>query len=291
MIYECLPYYNEKLISKIRLANDINYVDQLVFAEANYTFKYNKKGYVFPRGLQTNSSVKYIKIDGMQTFVPNNRLGKIRLLSYRLAKDPYLRGLSIPSWYNEAQQRNAAANSIKPNDDDYVILCDVDEILDMKYLPNILKEVDKRGIVTCKLRFTMFYFDLFVEGWGGPKDYSYRMFIMTGKYFNHMKVSSDKLRKLGERNQLMDHVYCINEFCGFHHSWLGDADAVMKKMRAYAHALDEHTGSTKEYISECIKKGHAFFEGTTLHHDLSIKLLPEIENLRNVKPELFWKEE
>lgn len=291
MIYECFPYYNEELISGIRLANDIKHVDQLVFVESNYTFKYNKKGYIFPEKLKTNSSVKYVLLEGKRNFVPNNRLGKIRLLNYRLMKDPYSRGLSVPSWYNEALQRNAAAKSISPNDDDYVVLCDVDEILDMKYLTHILDEVDKRGIVTCKLRFTMFYFDLFVEGWGGPKDYSYRMFVMTGKYFKQMKISSDKLRKLGERNKLLDQIYCIDEFCGFHHSWLGDADAVLNKMKAYAHSLNEHTGNSKEYINECIKNGKTFFKGTTLYNDLSIKLLPEVESLRNVKPELFWKGE
>ena len=184
-------------------------------------------------------------------------------------------------------QRNAVASMVEPKDNDYVILCDFDELLDMRYLPQIIQEVNKRGIITCKLRFTMFYFNLFVENWGGPSDYSYRMFIMTGKYFNNMKMTSDELRKKGERKQLLDDIYCIDEFCGFHHSWLGDAAMVLNKMGAYAHSFGEHLGSTEEYIAECIRKREAFFDGVMLKADSQVKLLPEVEKLRLTRSQLF----
>lgn len=289
MIYECLPYFNEELISRIRIKNDLGFINQIHIVESDYTFKYSYKGYNFPKELQNINSVNYFKLNGKKKFVPNNFLGKIELINYRISEDEYKKGLSSPAWYNESVQRNFVSDTIHPNDDDYVILCDIDEILDMRCLPLILEEVDKRGIVTCKLRFTMFYFNLFVNGWGGPDDYSYRMFIMTGKYFKNLQCSSDELRKKGERNQLLDYVYCLPEYCGFHHSWLGDTKAVLNKINAYAHSTSDHKGTSEDYITKCIQNGEAIFEGIELFLDDSVSLLQEVESLRETHPHLFWK--
>ena len=196
----------------------------------------------------------------------------------------------MPDWYNEAFQRNFVANSIKPNDDDYIVLSDVDEILNFDKWDKIKSQVDKYGIVTCPLYFTMFYFNLFVDNWGGPENYSYRVFVMSGKYFNSLDVSSDELRKCGERKKLIDKIYCMDEICGFHHSWLGDANAVLKKMNAYAHSISEHKGSDIAYIERCIKTGEPFFEGASLSYRPEIKLLPAVERMRSQYPELFWEE-
>lgn len=288
MIYVCMPYYNEEMMARIWV-NNSNEDICLNFLEADYTFKYKYKGYIFPEDIKLQPNVKYLQMDGRKEFVPNNKFGKIRLILNRFAKDSYNRGMCSPAWYNDAKQRNGVANSIKPKDDDYVILCDIDEVLDMRFLDDIIHAVNKHGIVTCKLRHTLFYFNLFVEGWGGSADYSYRMFIMTGNYFNNMNISSDELRKRGEQGQILNEIYCVDDFCGFHHSWLGDAKAAMDKMGAYAHSAEEHLGSSEDYIAECIANGKAFFEGIKLVAYPEVALLPEVEKMRIEVPELFWR--
>ena len=286
-----MPYYNEELVLRVRLDNGLYPDTRLCLVESDYTFKYGNKGYNFPGELKDNPHIDYYQLDGRKKFLPNNKLSKLRLLKYRFSESAYKRTLSIPTWFNEARQRNYIAEKIHPLNSDYVILCDVDEIVDMAKLDMILREVDKREIVTCKLRFTMFYFDLFVQGWGGPEDYSYRMFIMTGEYFNKLWCSSDEMRKAGERKQLLDKIYCIDDFCGFHHSWLGDTETVLKKMRAYAHSFEEHTGTNEEFIDDCIRNGKPFFEGVSLKYDESISLLPAVERLKETRADLFWKNE
>lgn len=73
------------------------------------------------------------------------------------------------------------------SDDDIVILSDIDEIIDSRYLDEIIHEVRKRGIVTIKLCFTLFYLNLVSTNWGGAP-ISYRLFIMT-KYFKKMSIT------------------------------------------------------------------------------------------------------
>ena len=119
------------------------------------------------------------------------------------------------SWYNEAIQRNKSSdygNIIA--DDDIVILSDIDEIIDSQYAEEIINEVKKRGVITIKMHFSLFYFNLFSVNWGGPEQYSYRTFIMTGEYFKNMKCSSDYLRKQGEGKLLLDKIFCPDTVMG-----------------------------------------------------------------------------
>jgi hypothetical protein len=158
-----------------------------------------------------------------------------------------------------------------------VILSDIDEIIDERQKDRIIEETRKRGIITIKIYFTLFYFNLFSRNIGGPPDYSYRIFIMTGKYFNKLKMTSDQLRKAGEHGKLMNEVYCLEEFMGFHHSWIGDANFIKNKLLAYAH-IEFRSLANEDYIQKCIKEKKSIYPGHELYIDHNIEMLRSVMN-------------
>lgn len=106
---------------------------------------------------------------------------------------------------------------------------------------------------------------------------------MTGKYFNEMPFTSDELRKRGERGQLTNNdIYCIDDYIGFHHSWLGDEQFVYNKMHAYAH-VNVHEEMSLEEIKQLLKEGKSIYPGQELKVNNNIKLLDSVEELRNSK--------
>ena len=286
-IYQCCPYYNESLIAEINIKEASKWIDEFHITEGNLNFQGQERNYIFNSGKEYDI-VKYHKIDCKNKYKRNNLYGKISLWKNRFSSNDYIRNiLTAPTWYNEAVQRNESCSKIIPEDDDIVILSDIDEIIDSKYADKIIEEVKKRDIITIKLHFTLFYFNLFSDNWGGPKDYSYRVFIMTGKYFKNMSMSSDELRKLGEQGKLYNDIYCIDEICGFHHSWLGDENFIFNKIKSYAHT--EHSEYADiDYIKECLKNKKSIFPGHNLSIRNDINLIDTIEkNKNNIFKEYF----
>lgn len=265
-IYQCCPYYNEQLIANLNIEEASKWIDEFHITEGNLSFQWNNKEYNFQHEKKYNI-VKYHKLDCIKYYKKNNIFGKLALSKYRFSSNEYNRNLLIsPTWYNEAVHRNKSCKNINPKDDDIVILSDIDEIIDSRYAQKIISEVKKRGIITIKLHFTLFYFNLFSYNWGGPKDYSYRVFIMTGEYFKNMNITSDELRKLGEQGKLYDKVYCLDEICGYHHSWLGDENFILNKIKSYAHT--EHAKFADiNYIKECLQNKKSIFP----EHDLRVR--------------------
>lgn len=168
-----------------------------------------------------------------------------------------------------------------------MIFSDLDEILDPKFRAELIEKTQQFGIITVKLRFTLFYFNLFSQNWGGPKDYAYRTFLMTGDYFNRHRVHLDRLRKQGENNRLTKKVYCFPEYAGFHHSWLGDESMIASKLAAYSH-IKEHKETSAEFIRHCLKEGASLFPGHKLQVDNQIPLLPYIEENREGKYKKYF---
>ena len=218
-IYEFCPFNNENLVAKIKIAEHSKWLDELHITEANKTFTYLDKPFFFDNPI--NNLTKYHQIDVNKKFKKNG---------YGFSKSPWFVKFKNRAWFNESFQRNTSCSWIRPDDSDIVILSDIDEILDYKRIDEVIDKVKQHQIVTVRLHFTLFYFNLFSKNWSGAPDYSYRVFVMTGKYFNELKISSDKLRKLGESGALINQIYCLDGFSGFHHSWLGDRDFVVKKI-------------------------------------------------------------
>ncbi|QEL57705.1 glycosyltransferase family 17 protein [Chromobacterium paludis] len=233
MFYDCSPFNNENLIAKIKINENKSSGIHTCVTESNKTFRYDNKNYAFSLECD-NSYLTYHKVDGNQLFV-----GK----KIRISRKPWFIKYDVNPWTNEAIQRNLACSFLDVKDDDTIILSDIDEIIDQRVFPDLIELTKKHGIITIGLRFTLFYLNLFSKNWPGPERYSYRVFLMTGKVFKSLKMTSDQLRKKGEAGKLINEIYCHDGYSGFHHSWLGDIDFVKNKLLSYAHSKDDHVGS------------------------------------------------
>jgi hypothetical protein len=290
-IYEFSPFFNENLIAEIKIEEAKNWINELHISESDRTFRYAPKEYYF--SFHNEPIVKYHKLNGRKIYRSPKGFDTIinKLTSY-FSKNFYSRIVNHSYvWYNESVQRNFSYQTMLPfKDDDIIIFSDIDEIIDSRYASTIVREVQKRGVLSIKLHFSMFFLNLFSKNWGGAPDYSYRTFIMTGKYLNELTISIDELRKNGEHGNLIDTIYCPTEFMGFHHSWLGDYNFVMKKLQAYCHSPEDHAGDfydkeNKTYSQEAIKKAlldkKSLFPGHELEVDTTIPLLQSVEKRRS----------
>ena len=280
MIYQFSPFLNENLILRISSDESRIYGGTIYITESNRDFHYRPKKKNYENKID---NVVHQFVDVKKQFVQNNIIGKLLLSRFRISSNSYKRHiLRAQTWYNEAVQRNISqAPHLNITDDDIIILCDIDEILDSKKAKMVFDAAKKYGIVTGKLYFTLFYFNLFSKNWGGAADYSYRMFVMTGRYYKNISWSFDELRKKGECGELMNEIHCIDDFIGFHHSWLGDEQFVENKINSYAH-VTEHKGlSSKEYIQKCMTEHKSIFPDQELEIRNDINLLDSVERFRS----------
>jgi len=276
-IHEFSSYYNEKLLAALKLRENSNWIDSFHFTESNRDFRFNKKEYNFDL---THDAIDYHKLNGTMRF---QRAHLRPTKSWRV-----LRRVPLDPWRNDEIQRNYAIKKFTPNKDDILILSDIDEIIDSRFSEELIQYVNKYGITTIKLHYTLYYFNLFSKNWVGPPDYSYRVFLMSGEYFNRNSVNSNLLRKAGERGDLVETVKCFPEYAGFHHSWLGDEKFLLAKLAAYPHAQYEHDESIYgesgapdvEKLKEFLIAGKSVYGPS---HKLELR--PEIPLLESVESE------
>ncbi len=284
-IYEFCPFNNENLVASIKHIEHGNFLDELHITEADKTFTCEEKKYNYKQ--EDSNLIKYHQMNASDFFKKNG---------YGLTRTPWFIRYKNNAWYNESVQRDLASSWVRPNDDDIVILSDIDEIIDSSRIDEIINQVAKHQIITIKIQFTLFYFNLFSKNWTGPPDYSYRVFIMTGKYFNSMKISSDKLRKLGEHGALINEVHCLDGFSGFHHSWLGDHNFIAKKIMSYSHGPEDHDSRLFnslgevdiDYVEYCLRNCESIFgKEHSLYQDNKIQLLKSVNSIRDKHPQYF----
>lgn len=278
-VYECSPFYNEFDLLNLKVSECKDWVDVFSVSESDYTFKYKHKGY-----LLSDEGILHQKVNGKKEFSEEY---------FGLKRTYPFFGMKSSAWRNEGVQRNRACENLILKDDDVVILSDIDEIIDSRYFEELLDIVKKKKIITVKLHFTMFYMNLFSTNWhevwpGSPEDYSYRVFLISGDYFKKNKINSNVLRRLGEGGKLYNEVYCYPKIAGFHHSWLGDYQAVHNKMNAYAHDVKDHgsgivgaanENSIEQFIKEKLQRKESIFNG----HNLEVKSLESLPYLKSVE--------
>ena len=292
-IYSFATCFKEYDIFDIKYCTEKDFgVDQIILLEANQTFKGDEKAYNFKNISQDKEGVLYEQLDVRRKFIPNTFMGKLRLAYKRFLPSFYQKIISSPPWYNEAFQRSMCGYVPKINysDDDILIFSDLDEILMPSMKEDLVNATYKYGIITVKLYFTMFYFNLVSVNWSGPSDYSYRLFMMTGEYFKQHHINYDKLRKNGENCKLSDEIYCYPKIAGFHHSWLGDKKFIIDKMMAYAHEKEHENGGEVGSIEKSLHDGISLFPGHILEIRNDFPFLPYILSHKDGKYKKYFLE-
>lgn len=287
----CCPFYNENLVANVNISEASKWVDEIHITECNKSFKYGDHEYCFHLN-EPNEKVYYHQLDGNKYYL-KPRMRKNKFIPPHILLKPVSRWMKHfcygTAWYNEGASRNHSLWNANYSDDDILILSDVDEIIDSRCADEIISEVKKHGIITVKIYFTQYYFNLFCRQWSGPDGYSYRIFAVRGdvmrkQYYN----DSDFLRKQGESSKLLDSIRCLDGYKGFHHSWLGDENFIATKMMSYAHPLEWHnSGCLNErgepdvtVIKQMLKEGKPVLGDTPLEVDNTIELLETVETLR-----------
>lgn len=282
-VFEFCPFFNENKVAEIKIRENANWVDQLYILEANKTFTGKDKPYNFDQSLLTDK-VHYEAFDVH---------GKFREIEEN--KDYYnpdtCRADQFDRWYwgllsnnyaffNESVQRNMCSVLKETvSDDDIIILADLDEIIDHRFVDRIVEEVKKHQVLTVKLHYTSFYLNLFLESNHGAPDCSYRLFVMTGRYFKSMPFTSDFLRKKGIAEALYDVVPCLDFFAGFHHSWVDHLNNGLPKLKAFDANVKDKTILTEEYLEKCIKDKRLHYLDANLYMDDTKKFLTSLDDV------------
>lgn len=277
-IYEFSPFNNENILCDIKSSENNQVVTELHITEFNKTHTFLDKDFNFHQKKDYLSNIFHHAMDGKILF---------KKPSYGLSrKFPFLRKKNH-AWWNDSIQRNIASSFIEFEDDDIIILSDIDEIIHKDSMYKIISDVIKFGIITIRLHVTFYYLNLFLLNGAGPPNFSYRVFIMTGKYFKKMQFTPDKLRKMGEAGKLTDQIYCSDEISGFHHTFLGDEKFIANKLKAYPHSIDDHHPNLFKkngdvdinYLKYCLQNRVSIFGD---NHKLEVNnLIPQLHTVES----------
>ena len=256
-ILEYCPFFNEHEIAAMKIREAGYWIDELHLCEADKNFSYEDKPYNFDTST-LNDKVKYHKITAGSLFkpaLPDQSYYHPDTCSPEQFDQWYWHLLTHNMGYhNEAMQRNTC-NILRDvaGEEDIIILSDLDEFLDSRLADRIVDTVKKHQIITVKLHFSVFYLNMFSDKSHGMRNFSYRTYIMTGKYFHKMPFTGDYLRKKGISGGLEQTIHCPDEFMGFHHSWLQPAANAFTKLKAFEANVKDKTLIRSDFAEQCIR--------------------------------------
>lgn len=290
-VYEYSPFFNENRVLEIKIREASKWIDGFHLCEADRTFSYAPKSTNFNpfyrRDLASESMGEKVhhhplKTEGLFRAPPAEQI------YYDPARGPddfdvwYWRLLcGNAAYFNEAVQRNRATHLLENtvHDDDIVILSDLDEVLDGRYADQIVEETRKRGIITVKLHYSVFYLNLFTASNHGTPHFSYRLYVMTGRYFKTMPFTPDYLRKRGIEGGFLNEIHCLQEFMGFHHSWLEHDKTAFPKLKAFEANVQDRSIIDPGYAEKCLRDRRLHYLKADLYIDNEKKFLGSLKEM------------
>lgn len=218
MIYDCFTFFNELDLLEIRLNTLYPVVDKFVLVEATRTHLNKKKPLYYKKN--------------------KKRFKKFEDKIIHIVVDKYPKKIS--RWTIENHQRNCITKGLKKcKDNDIIMISDLDEIPNPKYVANC-KSYLKPGRITV---FNLYIFGVYLNLWY-PKSL----------WFNRMKILYYKDLKNILDNETVKHddlVESVNkgttptkirlyegkkqnyvQNAGWHFTWLGDKNKTLEKMLA-----------------------------------------------------------
>lgn len=249
MIYDCFTFFNELDLLEIRLNVLDSVVDKFVLVEATKTFSGKDKPLYFEQNKKRFKKFKdkiiHIIVDDFPE--PDENTQDIAFMRESYQRNAIMRGLT-----------NA-------KDEDVVIVSDLDEIPN----PDVIKDIDCSGDKIYWLRQKMFYY--FINYLNVSEPYwDYRVKVLSYKnllhYCDNMNIEYNRFVSLNTDNgttpnkiRMLTQGICVDNG-GWHFSFLGGTDAIIKKIQSFSHQefnKDEYINPSK--ILECIKTGKDLF--------------------------------
>lgn len=244
MIYDCFVFYDELDLLEIRLNTLDAVVDRFVLVEATQTFSKVPKKLFYQENKERfkkfNDKIIHVVVDDFPRF----NWKKLR---------------PTKNWDLEDFQRNALKRGlVNCADEDVILFSDVDEIP----RPELVKKYAQTpGIKTFYQEMYYYYLNYLVVDHSEPNEFynDYKPWhgtVMAAyKYF---KKSPNDMRTYRSRKDDL-HVRVMDG--GWHFSFMGGAEMILKKMKAYAHTeymRDEML--TVEWIKTQLETGRDVFD-------------------------------
>jgi beta-1,4-mannosyl-glycoprotein beta-1,4-N-acetylglucosaminyltransferase len=251
-IIDSFIFYNELDLLFYRLSILYEHVDKFILVECRYTFSGHTKPLFYLENKDKfhnfNDKIIHIIVDDVPYIYPN--------IKYNLNQQ----------WDNEYHQRNCIKRGIDIlisenflNDEDIILTSDVDEIPN----PNILIQTKLHNLgfnhdTLNRLALDMYYYNLYYrvgEGsnWHGVK-------LLTYKSYKNNKLTFQQMRIWEWTNN----VPVINNG-GWHLSYFGDIDFIVKKIQSYSHQeYNNVTYLNREQLLEKIKNGTNLLNNSSL---------------------------
>lgn len=236
-IIDAFIFFDEIDLLKIRIEYLYEYVDHFVICESIYTHSGlpKKLNYLSHEEKFSEWADKIIYIK----YEPD-------LLGLNFSSKPTSYDPEAPQWKIENGQRNYLLSELRKfNDNDYAIVCDVDEIWHPKVSNDL--HAGSLGFDIARLEMEFHYYYMNCIGVGTANS------IWSAPFFSRIGV----IRNGNDLNKLRTHANlpCI-EKCGWHFSYLGGVEKIQKKISSFAHQEfnNDEIKSSKRLL-ECIESG------------------------------------
>ena len=207
-IIDCFIYNNEDLILELRLNSLNQYVDKFIIVEAKFNHsgtEKNKYNFNINKFKNFSNKIDYLKIDNF----PDN----------------------MSDWERENYQRNYISNAFANFDqDDYVIISDIDEIPNLKYIDEIFKL--KRKYTAFKQNMFYYKFNLLnltEKIWYGSKMCKLK-YLKSPQWIRNQKVKNYSFFRIDKIN------WNIVEDGGWHFSNIMTPEQISEKIKSFAHS-------------------------------------------------------
>ena len=241
MVYDCFLFYNELELLEIRLNELDSVVDKFVIVEATRTFQKEEKQLFYQenkeRFARFHDKIIHVVIDKYPNFFTKFRVPTI--------------------WdYDNYQKNQIIKGLVDCKANDQVIVSDVDEIPRPEL---IVKHNDSDSVKVFEQRFYNYYVNCICTHFdtenneGQAQVNKDKLGYWRGSVmlpYNKIKnIKQTRLLRTGSKN------ITLVEDGGWHFSFLGGIDRVIKKLKSYTHPEVMDKYDTEEKIKNAIKKG------------------------------------
>ena len=250
MIYDCFTYFNDDLMTDLRLNTLDRYVDKFIIIEATTDHAGNKKELNFnlENFREFKKKIRYIIVNDLpentKPFYFNRRMWHQNMVREEYQRNQILRGIG-----------DAA-------DDDLIIISDNDEIPNLKNI----KRYKFKKFAVFNQRFFRYKFNLLSEA-----QTPYQGSRIIRKKYLRGKITPQWLRHQYTKRikPWQIHRFFTNPFIiedgGWHFSFMLSPDRISLKMKAYGHGeLNTQKFTDVKYINQRISNHMDVFSETKL---------------------------
>lgn len=218
-IYDCFTYFNEEAMLDFRIKYLHKHVDIFVVVESKYTFTRKRKEMTASKCIEK---------------LPYDIKKKVRLVE--LEEAPWGTFHAQCDWEREYYQRNAITRGLYDLDDqDYIIIADVDEVPSTSFL-EMVPDLAYKKVPGLNIKMEMFYYSATNQMFENDRPLEW----IFPKLIRSSHLLSPQTIRMSASN------WRTTLFNGWHFSYMGGHDKIVKKIESYAH----QENNTKEIIEK-----------------------------------------